>query len=138
MKNQEMYEVSAPAQSPEQATEQQVAEMIKIQFSRKLARPFTSKSGKEMVSISIPNTEPNDTREWEEFVLPVQMVHSDHYGSKCLWAKLPADGTTKLSRSTKPSAVNGHWETETRTVDNQTLKSLVEAYKLKPKTPSAR
>ncbi len=122
-----------------QATEQQApAQTITIKFSRKLARPFTAKNGKDMVAISIPNQDESDKRPWEEFVLPVQMVHSDHYGSKSLWAKIPEDGSTVLSRSIKPSAENGTWEREERTIDNKTLKSMVEAYKLKPKTQGAR
>ena len=129
MENQEMYEA---------ASEQKSEETIKITFSRKLARPFTTKNGKEMVAISIPNENPADKRAWEEFVLPIQMLHSDHYGSKSLWAKIPADGTTVLSRSEKPSAENGEWVRSERTVDNKTLKSMVEAYKLKPKTQGAR
>ena len=116
----------------------QEVETLTIKFSRKLAKPFTSKGGKEMAAISIPNQDPNDKRAWEEFVLPITMLHSDHYGSKTLWAKLPADGKTVLSRTTKPSAENGSWEKEERTVDNKTLKSMVEAYKLKPKTQTAR
>ena len=129
MENQELNEVT---------TEQKLEETIKITFSRKLARPFTTKNGKEMVAISIPNQDPADTRSWEEFVLPIQMIHSDHYGSKALWAKIPADGTTVLSRSEKPSTENGEWSRSERTVDNKTLKSMVEAYKLKPKTQGTR
>ena len=46
-----------------QATEQQApVEMIEIKFSRKLARPFTTKNGKDMVAISIPNQDQNDKR----------------------------------------------------------------------------
>ena len=130
MENQEMYNAAD--------AEQKYVETIKITFSRKLARPFTTKNGKEMVAISIPNEDPADKRAWEEFVLPIQMLHSDHYGSKSLWAKIPADGTTVLSRSEKPSAENGEWVRSERTVDNKTLKSMVEAYKLKPKTQGAR
>ena len=121
-----------------QETEQQPVETITIKFSRKLARPFTSSGGKDMVAIKIPNADPEDNRAWEEFVLPVKMVHSDHYGSKSLWARIPADGSTTLSRSIKPSTEDGNWTKEERTVDNKTLKSLVEAYKLKPKTQSSR
>jgi len=132
MENQELNTVTT-----EQAEEKQV-EMISIKFSRKLARPFTSKGGKEMVAISIPNEDPADTRAWEEFVLPVQLVHSDHFGSKTLWAKIPEDGNTTLTRSVKPSSETGEWTREERTVDNKTLKSMVEAYKLKPKTQGAR
>ena len=119
-------------------TEQKAVETIKIKFSRKLARAFTSKNGKDMVAIAIPNEDPDDKRSWEEFVLPVTMVHCDHYGSKTLWVKLPADGTTTLSRSEKPVSEDGEWTREERTVDNKTLKSMVEAYKLKPKSQSAR
>ena len=119
-------------------TEQKSDETIKITFSRKLARPFTTKGGKEMVAISIPNHDPEDKRSWEEFVLPIHMLHSDHYGSKTLWANIPEDGSTLLSRSVKPSATDGSWTREERTVDNKTLKMMVEAYKLKPKTQSAR
>jgi len=128
MENQELHEV----------TEQNVVETIKIKFSRKLARQFTSKSGKDMVAIKIPNEDPDDKSNWEEFVLPVTMVHSDHYGSKSLWVKLPVDGTTTLSRSIKPTEDGGEWTKEERTVDNETLKSIVEAYKLKPKAQNAR
>lgn len=119
-------------------TEQKTVETIKIKFSRKLARAFTSKNGKDMVAIAIPNEDPDDKRSWEEFVLPVTMVHCDHYGSKTLWVKLPADGTTTLSRSEKPVSEDGEWTREERTVDNKTLKSMVEAYKLKPKSQNAR
>ena len=65
------------------------------------------------------------------------MVHSDHYGSKTLWAKIPADGVTTLTRSIK-SEETGDWEKKERIVGNKILKSMVEAYKLKPKTQGAR
>ena len=120
-----------------QETEQKVP-TIKITFSRKLARPFTSKGGKEMVAISIPNQDAEDKRPWEEFVLPIQMLHSDHYGSKTLLAKIPEDGSTTLTRSIKPENEDGNWTREERSVDNKTLKSMVEAYKLKPKTQGSR
>ena len=52
MENQEMNV------TPE--TESKNIETLKIQFSRKLARLFTSKSGKDMVAIKIPNEDPDD------------------------------------------------------------------------------
>ncbi len=128
MENQEMNNV------PE--TETKAAEMLTIKFSRKLAKPFTTKGGKEMVAISIPNVDPDDKRSWEAFVLPNTMVHSDHYGSKSIWTKLPVDGKTVLSRSVPTE--NGGWGKEERTVDNTTLKGMVEAYKLKPRNQEAR
>ena len=48
MENQNYEEVA-------QETEQKTVETIKIKFSRKLARAFTSKNGKDMVAISIPS-----------------------------------------------------------------------------------
>lgn len=130
MENQEMYNVAD--------AEQKYVETIKITFSRKLARPFTTKNGKEFVAISIPNEKAEDKSPWWEFILPIFMVHSDHYGSKSLWAEIQADGNTVLTRSMKPSSENGAWSKEEKTVDNKTLKSMVEAYKLKPKTQGAR
>lgn len=118
--------------------EQNENKELTIKFSRRLARPFTSKDGKEMVAISIPNENPEDKRSWEEFVLPAERVHDDYYGSKALWAKIPADGNTTLSRSIKPSGENDRWTKEERKVDNNTLKSLVEAYKQKNKTAPTR
>ena len=131
MENQEINNTAV------QEPEQQPVETLTIKFSRKLARPFTSKSGKDMVAIKIPNADPEDKNAWEEFVLPVKMVHSDHYGSKTLWAKLPADGMTTLTRSIR-SEETGNWEKKERIVGNKILKSMVEAYKLKPKTQGAR
>ena len=130
MENQELYEVTNAEQKP--------VEKIKITFSRKLARPFTTKAGKEYVAISIPNENSEDKSPWWEFVLPIHMVHSDHYGSKALWAEIPADGSTALTRSLKPSGADGTWSKEEKTVDNKSLKAMVEAYKLKPKTQGAR
>ena len=118
--------------------EKQATKELTIKFSRKLARPFTSKGGKEMVAISIPNENPEDKSAWEEFVLPAEMVHDDYYGSKALWAKIPEDGNTTLTRSVRPSTEDGTWSKDERKVDNTTLKSMVEAYKTKNKAQGAR
>lgn len=53
MENQEMYNTAD--------AEQKYVETIKITFSRKLARPFTTKNGKEFVAISIPNEKAEDS-----------------------------------------------------------------------------
>jgi len=79
-----------------QNVEKKEIKELTIKFSRKLAKPFTGKDGKEFVAISIPNADPEDKKSWEEFVLPVERVHDDHYGSKTLWAKLPEDGRPSL------------------------------------------
>ena len=111
---------------------------LTIKFSRKLARLFTGKDGTEYAAIAIPNADSDDKRAWEEFVLPAERVHDDYFGSKSLWAKIPEDGTTTLSRSVKPEIEGGEWTKKERSVDNVTLKSMVEAYKQKNKTAAAR
>ena len=57
-----------------QNVEKKETKELTIKFSRKLARPFTGKDGKEFVAISIPNADESDKRPWEEFVLPVERV----------------------------------------------------------------
>ena len=65
------------------------------------------------------------------FVLPAKAVHENQYG-KGLWAKIPADGHTTL---TKPylagQSEDGKniWKDEKKTVSNRELKSMVEFYK---------
>ena len=105
---------------------------VTIKFGKGLVgEPFTSKSGKELVEITIPNADPNDKRSWETCVVSAKMVHDNQFG-KGVWMKLPADGTTRLSRSVRTGIdAEGKptWERQTRTVTNQELKALLEAYK---------
>ena len=66
-----------------------------------------------------------------DYVLPAKAVHENQYG-KGLWAKIPADGHTTL---TKPylagQSEDGKniWKDEKTTVSNRELKSMVEFYK---------
>ena len=105
---------------------------VTIKFGKGLAgEPFTSKAGKQLVEIKIPNPDPKDGRSWETFVVPAGFVHENQYG-KGLWIKLPEDGYTKLSRpKVTGQDENGRniWGSDQRTVTNQELKALVEAYK---------
>ena len=105
---------------------------VAIKFGKGLmGEPFTSKAGKQLVEIKIPNPDPKDARSWETFVVPAGFVHENKFG-KGMWMKLPEEGFTKLSR---PKVVgqdeNGKniWGSDTRTVSNQELKALVESYK---------
>jgi len=105
---------------------------VTIKFGKGLVgESFISKSGKELVEIKIPNKDVRDHRHWESFVVSPKMVHENKYG-KGVWMKLPADGTTKESRPAfKGQDENGKniWETESRMVSNQELKSMMEFYK---------
>ena len=105
-------------------------EELTIKFAKGLAEAFTSKNGKELVRIKIPNIDPDDHSPWMSFVLPAKAVHENQYG-KGLWAKLPADGTMTVSQSVRrETEEGGHiWERIDTVLTNQQLKGLVENYK---------
>jgi len=106
-------------------------EEITLHFGKGTVEPFTAKDGREMLKIMIPNADRSDHTPWASFVLPTKAVHENQYG-KGLWAKIPADGHTTL---TKPYlAGQGEdgkniWKDEKTTVSNRELKSMVEFYK---------
>ena len=88
-----------------------------------------------MVQVKIPNRDPNDKTPWESFAVPANFVHENKF-SNGLWMKLPADGTTKVSRSMphgKDDMGRTIWQNESRTVSNTQLKAMVEAYKERPR-----
>ena len=103
---------------------------LTIKFAKGLAEPFTSKDGKELMRIKIPNIDPNDHSPWMSFVLPAKAIHENQYG-KGLWAKLPADGSTTVSQSVKCEGDGGLpvWDRINTVLSNQQLKGLVESYK---------
>ena len=107
---------------------------VTIKFGKGLiGDPFTSKNGKELVEVKIPNADKSDTRPWESFVISPRMIHDNQFG-KGVWMKLPEDGTTRLSRMAKAGmdeAGKPVWNRETRTVSNSELKALMESYKEK-------
>ena len=116
-----------------QQTEGTKREEITIKFGKGLAEPFTAKDGKEYMKISIPNQDRSDKTPWASFVLPAKSVHENRYG-KGLWAKLPADGNTTVSKPT----LQGYddkgrnlWQEEKSQIPNRELKELVEFYKTK-------
>ena len=71
-------------------------------------------------------------------MLPSKSVHENQYG-KGLWAKIPADGTTVVTKPTlKGQDDKGRniWDNVKTNVPNRELKSMVEAYKTR--TPQTR
>ena len=113
-------------------------EEVSIKFGKGLAEPFTSKDGREFTRIRIPNQDPKDKTPWASFVLPSKSVHENQYG-KGLWAKIPANGTTVVTKPTlKGQDDKGRniWDNVKTNVPNRELKSMVEAYKTR--TPQAR
>ena len=106
---------------------------ISIKFGKGLADTFTAKDGKEFMKISIPNADPQDKSAWATFVLPANAVHDNKFG-KGLWAKIPADGVTTVTKPVlKGQDQEGKniWEDVKMEVSNVELKSMVEAYKNK-------
>ena len=77
------------------------AEEITIKFGKGLVGdPFTSKAGKELVEVKVPNPDPADKRPWESFVISPKMIHDNQFG-KGVWMKLPEDATFTVSRQVK-------------------------------------
>lgn len=117
-------------------TSRQSRDEVTIKFGKGLVGdPFTSKNGKQLVKIHIPNPDPVDTRPWESFVISPKMIHENQFG-KGVWMKLPADGITRLSHSVRTGVdASGRptWGRETREVANTDLKRLMEAYKDRPR-----
>ena len=113
-------------------SENTTREELTIKFAKGFAEPFTSKDGKELMRIKIPNLDPNDHSPWMSFVLPAKAVHENQYG-KGLWAKLPAEGSTTVSQSVKQEGEDGLpvWNRINTVLSNQQLKGLVESYKSK-------
>ena len=106
-------------------------EEVTIKFGKGLAEPFQSKDGREFMRISIPNQDPADKTPWASFVLPAKAVHENQYG-KGLWAKIPADGTTTVTKPTlmgQDEAGKNIWQDVKTDVPNRDLKAMVESYK---------
>lgn len=79
----------------------------------------------------IPNQDPADKTPWASFVLPAKAVHENQYG-KGLWAKIPADGTTVVTKPTlqgQDDKGKNIWQDVKTRVTNRNLKAMVESYK---------
>ena len=134
----------AEAQMAKEAGEGKTAEApekreeVTIKFGKGLAEPFTAKDGREFTRIMIPNQDPADKTPWASFVLPSKAVHENQYG-KGLWAKIPADGTTVVTKPVlvgQDEAGKNVWDDQKTKVPNRELKGMVEAYKAR--TPQAK
>ena len=114
------------------AREQFTDREVTIHFGKGLASPFRLKDGREMLKISIPNTDPQDKSSWAYFLLPAKAVHENQYG-KGLWAKLPLDGATIISKPV-PVGKEGTktiWGRDQIRITNEELKAVVESYRTK-------
>lgn len=105
---------------------------VTIKFGKGLVGdPFTSKKGKELVEVKIPNVDKEDHTPWASFVISPKMIHDNKFG-KGVWMKLPEDGTTRVS---KPFVVGvkedgkREWGHDVRDVPNTELKEMMESYK---------
>lgn len=110
---------------------------VTIKFGKGLVGdPFTSKNGKELVEVKIPNADRNDHSPWASFVISPKMIHDNKYG-KGVWMKLPEDGTTRISKplliGTRPDGKR-IWEKDVQEVPNTELKAMMESYKTRDKS----
>ena len=129
--------MAAPAtEHAEQNSERKEFQTLTIKFAKGLVgEPFMSKGGKELVEITIPNSDPADKRPWQTFVLASRDVHEDKFG-KGMWAKIPAEGHTTVQRQIRsnPEAEGpAAWTSEKTVVSNADLKKMVEFYKERPR-----
>ena len=129
--------MAAPAtEHAEQNSERREFQTLTIKFAKGLVgEPFMSKGGKELVEITIPNSDPADKRPWQTFVLASRDVHEDKFG-KGMWAKIPAEGHTTVQRQIRSNPETegpAAWTSEKTVVSNADLKKMVEFYKERPR-----
>ncbi len=127
-----MAETMAQTEKPAAEKAKAARREVSVKFGRGLVEDsFTTRNGTEMLSIRVPNRDPEDKRPWESFAVPAKMVHTNQYG-KGLYMKLPEDGTTKLTRSVmkgQDDKGKNIWGSETRFVSNKELKAMMETYR---------
>ena len=64
---------------------------VAIKFGKGLmGEPFTSKAGKQLVEIKIPNPDPKDARSWETFVVPAGFAAASAFFSASWLSPEPA------------------------------------------------
>ena len=112
------------------AEERRQMEELTLKFGKRFAEDFTGKDGKVYKRIRIANADKEDRSPWASFVLPARMVHENQYGSG-LWAKIPADGQTTVTKPERAVNDDGEkvWVNRQYTVRNADLKAMVEDYK---------
>ena len=117
----------------------EAAPELTIKFGRGLVgKPFTSRSGKELVEVKIPNTDKEDHSPWASFVIAPGMIHDNQYG-KGVWIRLPMNGTTRINTPCiegKKEDGRNIWKNEYKEIPNTELKNMLEAYKKRDHTES--
>ena len=111
-------------------------EEITIKFGKGLVgNPFTSKSGKELVEVKIPNVDENDRTPWASFVISPKMIHNKF--GKGVWMKLVSDETIRIGKPVlegqTPEGKN-IWKRDYREIPVTELKAMLEAYKNKDRS----
>lgn len=110
------------------------AKEVMIWFGKGLVGdPFTSKSGKELVEVKIPNVDPADKRLWASFVISSKVIHDNKFG-KGVRMKLPEEQITRVSKPfVVATGLDGQrrWDRNVRDVPNTELKAMMKAYKIR-------
>lgn len=103
---------------------------IRLTIPTKHTRQWYNKSHVECVTVSIPNADSGDKRPWEAFIVPAGNIH-DAGDGKNMYMDVPADGATKLTRRVisgkTADGKNVYGPSESRTISNADLKSIIEA-----------
>ena len=119
--------------------EGETASELTIKFGRGLVgKPFTSRSGKELVEVKIPNADREYYSPWASFVIAPFMIHDNQYG-KGVWIRLPMKGTTRINKPCiegKREDGRNIWKNEYKEISNTELKNILEAYKKRDHTES--
>ena len=113
-------------------TPSEMRDEVVIKFGKGLVgEPFTSKNGKTLVEVKIPNTDEKDKTPWASFVISPKMIHDNKFG-RGVWMKLAADETIRIGKPVlegrTPEGKN-LWKRDYRQVPVTELKSMLEAYK---------
>ena len=90
---------------------------------------FTSKSGKELVEVKIPNANREDKSPWPSFVTDPKRLHKNKFGTG-LWMKIPKNAHTTLKRPMRigtDSSGKGIYENRMGSIPNTELKSMIDA-----------
>ena len=112
-------------------------EEITIKFGRGLVgEPFTSRSGKTLVEVKIPNTDEKDKTPWASFVISPKMIHDNKYG-RGVWMKLASDETIRIGKPVlegQTAEGKNIWKRGYRQIPVTELKSMMEAYRSKERS----
>lgn len=130
----------------QQQQQEQQKEMLTIKFGKGLVgTPFQSKKGDTLVSVSIPNQDPNEKKLWDTFVTSPDRIQENKFGNgNGCFIQVPAYGQTTICSTVElEPGEDGRRRVQRsyQKISNAELKARVEAYKTRDREaekPSVR